>query len=183
MRSRSTRPSTPTPVPFEAIVIQPDGKILIGGPPATARGKIDRLNADGSVDTGFNPPHVTFIGVTVIALQADGKILIGGHFINMGDCFDVCRLNPDGTPDTSFNPGDDGYVWAIAVQADGKILVGGSFTMLGGGGSGTTSRQRIGRLNANGIARHGLRSGCQRRHLGPGVRSRMGPSWSAASSR
>ena len=128
---------------IEALVIQPDGKILIGGP--TGRGKMDRINADGSDDMGFTPPHVTFIAVTVIALQADGKILIGGHFTNMGDCFHVCRLNPDGTPDTSFNPGADFHVWAIAVQADGKILVGGGFTMLGG-----TTRWTIGRLNPDG---------------------------------
>ena len=38
----------------------------------------------------------------------------------------------------------------LALQPDGKIVVGGFFTMLGGGGTGTTTRQRIGRLNANG---------------------------------
>jgi hypothetical protein len=38
----------------------------------------------------------------------------------------------------------------IAVQADGKILVVGGFTMLGGGGTGTTSRNRLGRLHADG---------------------------------
>jgi uncharacterized delta-60 repeat protein len=133
---------------IEALVIQPDGKILIGGP--TARGKIERLNADGSVDTGFTPPHLTLIAATVIALQADGKILIGGHFVNMGACFHICRLNSDGTPDTGFNPGADFFVWDIAVQADGKIVVGGAFTMLGGGGSGTTARNHIARLNPDG---------------------------------
>ena len=35
---------------------------------------------------------------------------------------------------------------ALAVQADGKILVGGIFTTLGGGGTGTTTRNHIGRL-------------------------------------
>ena len=36
---------------------------------------------------------------------------------------------------------------ALAVQADGKILVGGDFTTLGGGGTGTTPRNYIGRLS------------------------------------
>jgi hypothetical protein len=35
-------------------------------------------------------------------------------------------------------------------QPNGQILIGGSFTMLGGGGTGTTTRHRIGRVNANG---------------------------------
>ena len=38
----------------------------------------------------------------------------------------------------------------MAVQTDGKILLGGAFTTLGGGGTGTTTRNRIGRLNADG---------------------------------
>ena len=119
---------------------------------------------------------MTFIAVTVIALQADGKILIGGHFINMGDCFHVCRLNPDGTPDTSFNPGADGFVWAIAVQADGKILVGGAFSMLGG-----TTRGSIGRLNPDGSLDTSFNPG-RTDPSAPWRCSRTGRSWSAASS-
>ena len=49
-----------------------------------------------------------------------------------------------------FDPGANGTVRALAVQADGKILVGGAFTTLGGGGTGTTTRNYIGRLNADG---------------------------------
>ncbi len=52
--------------------------------------------------------------------------------------------------DTTFNPGADNRVWVVAVQADGKILVSGEFTALGGGGTGTTERRYIGRLNADG---------------------------------
>ena len=46
-----------------------------------------------------------------------------------------------------FNPGANNIVETLAVQGDGKILVGGWFTTLGGGGTGTTPRSRIGRLN------------------------------------
>ena len=62
----------------------------------------------------------------------------------------IGRLNPDGSLDAAFNPGANGGVRAITVQQDGKILVGGYFTMLGGGGTGATSRSRIGRLDADG---------------------------------
>ena len=44
---------------IEKLVVQPDGKILVGGDFATfnqtGQGKITRLNADGSLDTTFNP--------------------------------------------------------------------------------------------------------------------------------
>ena len=62
----------------------------------------------------------------------------------------IGRLNADGSLDTSFDPGANGNVVALAVQADGKILVGGALTTLGGGGTGTTTRNYIGRLNADG---------------------------------
>ncbi|HRN38061.1 MAG TPA: delta-60 repeat domain-containing protein, partial [Flavobacteriales bacterium] len=43
----------------EAIVVQPDGKILIGGVfqnfNGSGRNRIARLNANGTVDTGFVP--------------------------------------------------------------------------------------------------------------------------------
>src|SRR5437016_13203379 len=49
-----------------------------------------------------------------------------------------------------FDPGADRNVKALAVQPDGKIVVGGTFSSLGGGGTGTTTRKRIGRLNSDG---------------------------------
>jgi len=52
--------------------------------------------------------------------------------------------------DPTFNPGANGAIRAVAVQADKKIVVGGDFTMLGGGGTGTTPRSHIGRLNPDG---------------------------------
>ena len=95
--------------------------------------------------------------VYALAVQADGKILVGGDFTTLGGGGTgtttrnrIGRLNPDGTLDTSFDPGANSTVLALAVQADGKILVGGFFTTLGGGGTGTTTRNNIGRLNPDG---------------------------------
>ena len=85
----------------------------------------------------------------------------------------IGRLNPDGSVDSSFDPGANDVVREIALQADGKIVVGGFFTMLGGGGTGTTARQRIGRLNANGSLDTGFDPGANARHPGPGC----GPGW------
>jgi uncharacterized delta-60 repeat protein len=147
-----------------AMAVQADGKILIGGAfttlggggtGTTSRNYLGRLNADGSLDTSFNPGANS--GVYAVAVQADGKILVGGGFTTLGGGGSgtttrnrIGRLNADGSLDTSFNPGANDYVYAVAVQADGQILVGGYFTTLGGGGTGTTTRNRIGRLNADG---------------------------------
>src|SRR5207302_8515171 len=69
------------------VVVQPDGKILIGGAFTTlspnggatvTRNRIARLNPDGTLDTAFNPNANDI--VWSMALQADGKILVGGMF-------------------------------------------------------------------------------------------------------
>jgi uncharacterized delta-60 repeat protein len=130
-----------------AIVVQPDGQILIGGvfttlspnggPPVT-RNYIARLNPDGTLDTAFNanfnPNANTW--VNAIAVQSDGKILVGGQFFNepIGGQTrnNIARLNPDGTLDTAFNPNANNDVYTIAVQADGKALVDGDFSSIGG---------------------------------------------------
>src|SRR5262249_37190834 len=92
-----------------------------------------------------------------------GKILVGGGFTTLGGGGTgtttrnrIGRLNGDGTLDTSFDPGANFAVLALAVQAGGKILVGGQFTMLGGGGTGTTTRNNIGRLTNTGVALQNL---------------------------
>jgi uncharacterized delta-60 repeat protein len=118
----------------DAIVVQPDGKILVGGEFSGAnsiggatRNLIARLEATGSADS-LNP-NATGTVVNTIALQADGKILAGGDFniVNAKPRNRIARLDATtGSPD-AFNPNANGDVRSIAVQADGKILVGGDF--------------------------------------------------------
>ncbi|MGA9422469.1 MAG: delta-60 repeat domain-containing protein, partial [Rhodanobacteraceae bacterium] len=90
-----------------AIALQADGKILIGGDfldiGGTVRGRVARLNVDGSIDTSFVDPNVDS-EVRAIAVQADGRILIGGAFDQAGGQprHDLARLNADGSLDTSF---------------------------------------------------------------------------------
>ena len=133
-----------------ALVVQPDRKILVGGGFTNLAGQvrscIGRLNADGTVDTGFSPNANS--SVEAIALQPDGRILVGGFFTNLaGQARNgLGRLNPDGTLDNEFNPlVDSPAVFTVALQADGKILVGGGFTNLAGRG-----RSYLGRLNPDG---------------------------------
>jgi uncharacterized delta-60 repeat protein len=136
----------------QAVAVQPDGKVLIGGHftqvNGVARNHIARLNGDGSLDT-FKL-HIGANGdVKAIAVQPDGKILIAGDFTEV-DCADrnhIARLHADGSLDTSFNPGDglDGSVEDLALQPDGKVLVGGHFTQVDG-----VACNYIARLNADG---------------------------------
>lgn len=69
----------------QALALQPDDKVLIGGDfthvDNTARNYIARLNSDGSLDTGFLDGPVGANGmVHAVALQLDGEVLIGGLF-------------------------------------------------------------------------------------------------------
>src|SRR3989440_13062283 len=77
--------------PVRVVVVQADGKILIGGDfttlspnggPAVTRNHIARLNPDGTLDTAFNPNAND--SVLSIVVQADGKILAGGHLNSVG---------------------------------------------------------------------------------------------------
>ena len=71
----------------DALAVQADGKILVGGNFTTLAGQprshLGRLNPDGSLDTTFTNGAN---GNTLIclALQPDGKILLGGRFHDAG---------------------------------------------------------------------------------------------------
>jgi len=135
----------------EAILMQPDGKILIAGNFTTVNGTsrtyLARLNSDGSLDTSFNTTLNNV--VYAMALQADGKIVIGGQFstVNGTGRTRLARVNSDGTLDTSFDPGTglNNYPEALLVRPDGKVLMAGNFTTVNG-----TSRAYLGLLNSDG---------------------------------
>src|SRR5580765_1862211 len=65
----------------KAVVVQPDGKVIIAGQFSTVkslfRRGIARLNADGSGDPTFNAGTGIGGSVGAVALQSDGKMLVG----------------------------------------------------------------------------------------------------------
>ncbi len=137
-----------------AVVVQPDGGILIGGyftsVNGTNRDIITRLNSDGSLDLSFNTPvqsNANFGSVIAIALQPDGKILVGGHFLIGTDVKNVVRLNANGSLDGTFSPNETGgsFVDTIVLQPDGKVIIGGQI-----GNYDNVSGRGIVRLNSNG---------------------------------
>jgi uncharacterized delta-60 repeat protein len=143
-----------------AIKVQPDGKILVGGAftsfNGVARNNFVRLNADGSADAAFmaNLGSGFNFGVTDIALQNDGKIVVIGHFSSLNGVTRVglARLNADGTADTAFmtNVGT-GFLNSVGnpnkcvLQPDGKIIVVGSFSFYKG-----VEKNSIIRFNSDG---------------------------------
>jgi uncharacterized delta-60 repeat protein len=158
----SFNPGTGANGSVDDLVLQPDGKVIIVGNFTTvagnARNRVARLNADGSLDTGFNPGAGADDLVTAVALQSDGKVLIGGFFTTVGGTARnfIARLNADGTLDNGFNPGTgaNSAVLEVAAQPDGKVLIAGFFTSVNG-----TARGRVARLNADGTLDTGFTTG------------------------
>ncbi|MGW4122502.1 hypothetical protein [Nocardia sp. NPDC004711] len=131
-----------------AVVVQPDGKIVVAGstqdPAQGDNFAVVRYSADGKLDSAFGNGGkvVTDFGgksdvASAVALQADGKIVAVGtsHGTATGDNIAVARYTTDGKLDNGF--GVNGQVSAdlgtaadhgnaVAVQADGKIVVAGS---------------------------------------------------------
>ncbi len=148
-----------------AIVIgsaqQPDGKTIIIGVFTSVNGvprnNIARLNADGSLDTGFDPntssQDPAAGRVNGVAVLPDEKIVISGYFtaLQPNNASSptarnyVARLNADGTLDASFDLQVDGVVYGLAARPDGKLLMWGVFNSVLG-----TARHNVARLNANG---------------------------------
>ncbi len=141
-----------------AVVIQPDGKIVLGGEQVVNFNSspdfaLLRLNTDGSPDSSFGDDGVVLTAIpdnsytssiSGLALQADGKIVaVGTNFIETSNndfysAIVLARYNPDGSLDSSFgqgglvvndNPtGADGGSAVTVQPGTGKIVVAGYST-------------------------------------------------------
>ncbi|MBI3134099.1 MAG: T9SS type A sorting domain-containing protein [Bacteroidetes bacterium] len=135
------------------VKIQPDGKIVTVGTYSsfngTARSRIARLNADGTLDTSFDPGTGFSFDVRGCDLQADGKIIAVGDFTSFNGTSRnrIARINTNGSLDTGYDPGTgfNSNAMTVKIQPDGKALVGGiGFTSYNG-----TTVNRIVRLNSD----------------------------------
>ncbi|MDQ3928801.1 MAG: delta-60 repeat domain-containing protein, partial [Chloroflexota bacterium] len=136
-----------------ALVVQPDGKILVGGevwsyPEDTPSFGLARYNEDGSLDEEFSKDGTEVTQMTQeydysraydLALQEDGKIVAVGSAIDNdlgGSVFALARYKEDGTLDKTFGKagkvltnvvkvedGPEESARAVAIQPDGKIVV------------------------------------------------------------
>lgn len=163
--------------PVSVVVVQPDGKVLIGGPMTfingTNRYANARLNADGSRDNTFisdrfhpdwthlfQNDFFNYAEVAAVAVQPDGKVVVGGiaaHTCSLGEpeCQNiystfVTRLNANGSHDTSFTPflGDLGLAVEQIPQVKALAVQPDGKVAVGYFGYGII--RGIVRLNANG---------------------------------
>jgi uncharacterized delta-60 repeat protein len=159
---------------LEAMTLQADGKIVLTGE-CNANVGLARLNADGSLDTGFNGTGTMVVPLAVandapfgVAVQADGKILVVGQSNKGGTDFDflVARFTPSGALDpgfgnggillTDYSSGGDETARGVLVQGDGTIVVAGTH-------SGTTDDFLLARyLTAQGDVRVGTNAAVTR---------------------
>jgi uncharacterized delta-60 repeat protein len=138
-----------------SVVLQPDGKVLVGGGFQTFNGatlhRLVRLNPDGSIDPSLNVGSGFNALVASIALLPDGRFLAGGAFSTYqgGSAPHLAQLNPDGSVDPTFNIGSgfDNIVQSVVLQPDGKILAGGYFISFQG-----TTEGHMARLLSDGSA-------------------------------
>jgi len=129
----------------QAVVVQPDGMILVAGTNNSNKFAIARYTTTGSLDTAFGTNGSTITDIPVsgmvhdMVLQPDGKILVCG--VGNGGEFTVVRYLANGSLDTGFD--SDGIAtvafasgvsiaFSMVLQADGKIVLAGEVDVGGG---------------------------------------------------
>lgn len=133
-----------------AVAVQPDGKIVVAGS-AAGDAVVVRLNADGSLDTSFNPQPTATIedgngrrrvdsggteSFRAIALQPTGEIVLGGAVTTGQTQMLAARLLPDGRLDPTFDGDglatvsftDTAIAHALLLLPDGHVLLGGTWS-------------------------------------------------------
>ena len=124
----------------QAILVQPDGRIIIGGVFTNVNGTlmnhIARLNGNGTLDTAFNVGPGANNTVLGLVLDSEQRILVTGLFTSASGVTrnGITRLNPDGSvdPTINFGYGANGYVNSVAIETNDEIDVAGSFNSFGG---------------------------------------------------
>jgi uncharacterized delta-60 repeat protein len=136
-----------------SMLIENDGKILVGGSINTLNGitrhGIARLNDDGSLNGSLAEPPLPLVNgaVDAFAVQNDGTIILGGAFTTIAGTPRkyLTRLNSNGSLEETFSTHVDAAVRRIVLQDDEKIFIAGNFSTVNG-----VSRQRIARVNPDG---------------------------------
>ena len=138
----------------EAMVVQGDGKIIIGGAFSyvTAAGdervNIARFNNDGSLDTTFNFRPTSVVNALAII---GSTLYLGGDFTGLSKVGSgsvlrnrLAAIDLTGLSITGFDPGADGEVFALAASGT-TLYAGGFFTFVAGS-------QRVGGAAFNTVA-------------------------------
>lgn len=140
-----------------APAVDGSGDIYVGGDfpgfQGASRKNIVRLNANGTLDSGFvvGSGFDSIVYSIVPADDGSGDIYVGGAFTSYAGNLRnrIIRLNDDGSVDNGYQVGSgfNNVVHTLALAADGSgdIYAGGSFTLYRG-----NTRSRIARANSDG---------------------------------
>lgn len=149
----------------EAVVIQPDGKIVAVGWRDSDKFILVRYNQDGSLDTTFGTGGIVTTQFNIFGLahaavlQSDGKIVVAGETgVDFGQStfasFSLVRYLADGSLDATFGMGgvavtiinndNQSRAYDLALQPDGKIVASGSYE------SAANTDTLVARYNPNG---------------------------------
>jgi uncharacterized delta-60 repeat protein len=137
-----------------AVVVAPNGKILLGGFSGPEGGNIQvaRLRANGAFDTTFGTGGIAAVdfGGTefgeAMARQADGRILVAGRASPGGAV--VARLRATGALDPDFGAG--GRVTLSAATSAGAVLVAPDRNILVAGNTSGSAVMTVTRLRPDG---------------------------------
>lgn len=146
----------------QTIEVIDGGKILIGGDfehyNGTAIKRVARLNANGTLDPGFDPGTGFDDVVQALAATSTGAIYVGGSFSSVDGTPSpyLARLDADGGLDLDYGPGDgpDAPVRAILVEPGDGVLLGGFFDVFAGAALG-----KVARLDETGVLDPGFDPG------------------------
>lgn len=153
-----------------AVMIQPDGKIVVAGYISFTTGDLRdivlaRYETDGTLDASFGAGGTAIIDLTPNATEiafdavmlSDGKIIIVGQkndTVGFAD-FLAARFNTDGSVDTTFGtnglttvavaPSNNDLADSVAIAPDGKIVIGGIYSSFS-----VSNAPALVRLNAGG---------------------------------
>lgn len=124
--------NTTQPMRVQAMALQSDGKVLVGGEFTGFRGvnarRLARLETNGQLDAGFQTamgasgPDSTVFGLLV---QADGRVVVSGQFSQIGGAAraNLARLLPGGGVDLGFDAAQTSLCRQTLLQPDGRLLV------------------------------------------------------------
>ena len=150
---RSFRPGGGADLEIQAVALQANGGIVVGGNfntyDNTNRARIARLFNNGKLDSSFDPGTGFDGTIFDVVVLSNGQILAAGNFTtyNGFTVSGLVRLNSDGSIDSGFTAPFEpaAIVNEIMLDPDGKIVAVGDFDL-----TGVNGRRNVARLNADG---------------------------------
>ena len=141
---------------IRAVVVQPDGRLIVAGRfsavNGVARRNIARVNPNGSVDTTWDPsplssPKETDYGITALCLVGE-DLFVAGTFRVIGGLarsrLAKISTSGNGAADSQWNPSPDGLPFGIVWDGT-SLYVGGQWINIGG-----VYKPRLAKLSAAG---------------------------------